>query len=127
MNGNILIFCLIFAYIAQVVLSYYQLLNFRKTMASMARKGKIAVGRKKGIFKGKAVILLISENGIILEAQGLKGTTVFARLKKISEWENRTFEELLDIVKESSWDSSVKQAIASMSNISKNDYESDGV
>ncbi len=70
---------------------YMQIKNFNKEFIDLRRKGKVAVGRKKGSFaSGSIVMFLITDEGDILEGKLLYGTSVLARVKDFNKFNNRT-------------------------------------
>ncbi|WP_026882653.1 transcriptional regulator GutM [Clostridium akagii] len=83
------------AWIVQAMLSYFQMKNFNTEFIRLRRKGKVAIGKKKGkISSGTIVLICIDDNLEILEAKIMTGITVFAKLRPLKEIEH---ENLLHI------------------------------
>ena len=72
-------------------LGYLQIKNFNREFIDLRRKGKVAVGRKKGSFvSGSVVLFLITDEGEIIEGKLLYGTSVLARVRDFNKFNNRT-------------------------------------
>ncbi|MHC1684565.1 MAG: transcriptional regulator GutM [Clostridiaceae bacterium] len=70
--------------ILQGVFTWFQINNYKKTVRSLRRKGKIGIGTQKGKLKaGKIVILVSNELGKIVTGKEMRGSTIFARFKDI--------------------------------------------
>ncbi|MBP3853611.1 MAG: transcriptional regulator GutM, partial [Erysipelotrichaceae bacterium] len=81
---NIFLFAAVIgiAFVIQFILSSFQMKNFANEFAKLRRKGRVVVGRKSGGFHAGAIVMfLIDDNGLILEAKKLEGTTFLARMK----------------------------------------------
>lgn len=117
MNGNLILIFLGISYVAQILLSNRQLSIFRKNMSEMAAKGKIGVGRQKGLLKGSALIIAFEPNGKVIEARGIKGSTVFAKMNELPEWQQKSPTELTNLAKGTPWEKPLQEALTSVSNI----------
>lgn len=68
------------AFILQQFLGYFQVKHFSHVFVQMRRKGKVAIGRKKGHLRsGTIVFLTVDEKGEILDARKMQGVTILAR------------------------------------------------
>lgn len=77
-----IIVSLIAVYLLNIFLGYLQLKDFNKNYIELKRKGRVAIGRKKGrISSGTIVLILIDEYGAIVETRKMQGVTVLARVK----------------------------------------------
>lgn len=77
-----IIVSLIVVYLLNIFLGYLQLKDFNKNYIELKRKGRVAIGRKKGrISSGTIVLILIDEDGVIVETRKMQGITVLARVK----------------------------------------------
>ncbi|NMS90411.1 transcriptional regulator [Clostridioides difficile] len=77
-----IIVSLIIVYLLNIFLGYLQLKDFNKNYIELKRNGRVAIGRKKGrISSGTIVLILIDEDGVILETRKMQGVTVLARVK----------------------------------------------
>lgn len=73
-------------WIIQVVLTYFQMKHYQKRMVALKRKGRIGVGTTKGrITSGVIIILAVNPRGVIVDAEIMRGVSVFARFKKIKD------------------------------------------
>ncbi|MFD2617588.1 transcriptional regulator GutM [Terrilactibacillus laevilacticus] len=72
------------AFIVQMALGYLQMRHFSHVFTRLRRKGKVAIGRKKGRLRsGTIVFIRINEQGDIFEVQKMQGVTVLARFKAL--------------------------------------------
>ena len=80
----IIAFCLI---VLQVLLSIFQINNYRKRIVALRSKGFVGIGMKKGKLKaGSIIIIIVNKEGIIIDCEEMKGRTVFSRFKKANEY-----------------------------------------
>ena len=78
------------AYVIQFVLSSFQMKNFNNEFVRIRRKGKVAIGRKSGVFHAGAIVMFrIDEKGIIQESRKIDGTTFLARVNDFPGFEGR--------------------------------------
>ncbi len=69
-------------YVVQTVLALRQSKNYTSTYAAMRRRGRVAIGKKKGLLTtGAIVMFLIDEVGTVVEGVRITGVTVMARFK----------------------------------------------
>ncbi|WP_341728497.1 transcriptional regulator GutM [Brooklawnia sp.] len=97
MNFWFLLIVLGIAYLAQLGLSIFQLKDFSSTYGRLRRRGKVAIGkRKNAVSAGAIAMFLIDNEGIVREAEGMTGLTVFARFKPIKGFEGLPVSEIGD-------------------------------
>lgn len=83
--------------IVQGLLSYLQVLNYRKRVSALKSEGIVAVGTHKGVLgSGSIIILACNRQGRVLRGEKLEGITVFERFKEISGIEGMLLSELKD-------------------------------
>ncbi|CUH96445.1 hypothetical protein P22_2535 [Propionispora sp. 2/2-37] len=88
----LIIFCF---YVLQMVLTYFQVKNLRKTLAESRGKGIVGMGSKKRkLSAGNVVILISNEAGHIIEGRMMQGITVLARFREIANIKGHTVTEL---------------------------------
>ena len=69
MNFWFLLICFGVAFLAQYALGMIQMKSFTKNFGQLRKKGKVAIGKKKGAFKaGSIVMFAVDDNGIILDS-----------------------------------------------------------
>lgn len=74
------------AFILQNLFGYFQIRHFTSTFVKMRRKGRVAIGKRKGNFRsGTLVFLVIDDKGIIIEAKKMQGVTVFAHFHSLPD------------------------------------------
>ena len=82
-------------WVLQGVLSYVQITHYRKTLSRLKSKGRVLIGHEKGKLKpGSIILLVIDDNGIIIDVEEMKGISVFDRFRKKSTYIGKTIEEL---------------------------------
>ncbi|MRG86781.1 transcriptional regulator GutM [Salinibacillus xinjiangensis] len=70
------------AWILQTILGTGQLRNFNKHYNALRQKGRVSIGRSKGIFRTGVVLLMgIDKRGRIHTARKMQGVTIFARFR----------------------------------------------
>ena len=78
------------AFFLQGILSFLQMKHFSDEFIKLRRKGKVACGRKSGVFHAGAIVMFcIDDDGIIKEGKKLEGTTAFAKVKNLDGFEGR--------------------------------------
>ena len=86
---------LITVYLLNIFLGYLQLKDFNKNYIELKRKGRVAIGRKKGrISSGTIVLILINDDGVIVETRKMQGVTVLARVKSFEGLVGKSLEYL---------------------------------
>lgn len=85
--GNIyVILAIVFGlWILQGIFSALQIQQYRKAVRRLSKKGRrLLTARSKGrLREGVIMVLSIDEDGIIAEAEEMRGITVFARFKPL--------------------------------------------
>ncbi|MDT2754059.1 transcriptional regulator GutM [Enterococcus pseudoavium] len=85
------------AYILQIILGMKQIKNFNAVYIRMKRKGKVAIGRRPGkIASGTILLLGVSPDGIIEEAEMMQGISVIARFKARPQFIGMDIHQLLE-------------------------------
>lgn len=87
----------IMAYILQIFLGMKQIKDFNAVYIRMKRKGKVAIGRRPGkIASGTILLLGVTADGIIQEAEMMQGTSILARFKARPQFVGIDIHELLE-------------------------------
>ncbi|MBF0713737.1 transcriptional regulator GutM [Gemella sp. GH3] len=74
---------ILLAFVLQYFFSYIQMQNFTKNYRKLRSKGRVVIGRKKGLARAGAIVMLaIDSNDKVLEGYAMQGVTVLARFKK---------------------------------------------
>jgi len=82
-------------YILQAILTYFQIKNYRHTVATLKQDGIVGIGtKKKKIGSGNIVVLVSDEAGHILQGQLMQGVTVLARFKEMKDMKGIHIKEL---------------------------------
>ena len=82
-------------WILQGILSYFQIRNFKKVVGTMKKEGKLLIGQQKGrISQGIIVILAVDKDNKVVNAQEMRGITVFDRFKLKEEFINKSIDEI---------------------------------
>jgi glucitol operon activator protein len=69
-------------YVAQLFLALKQAKNYTTTYATMRRKGRVAIGKKKGLFTAGAIVMFqLDDQDAIVAGTRLKGVTVLSRFQ----------------------------------------------
>ena len=77
------------------LLGFMQIKNFNINYIEMRKKGKVAIGRKRGYIQvGSIVMFLIDNDGIIVDCRKMQGVTVFARVKKFAGLEGKNLSNI---------------------------------
>ncbi|SFL47882.1 transcriptional regulator GutM [Pelosinus propionicus] len=73
-------------YVLQMILTYFQVKDFRSNVDELRKKGVIGIGSKKRkLSAGTIVILVSNEVGDIIEGRMMKGFSILARFKNFKE------------------------------------------
>lgn len=85
MNSIVLFIILgIIVWILNFVFGMMQIKSFNKNYIEMRRRGKVAIGRKRGYIQvGTVVMFLLDDDGKIVDSRKMQGISVFARFKKL--------------------------------------------
>ena len=82
----ILLFCVAFS--IQYLLTFLQMKSFMRSYRSLRQKGRVAIGKAKGVFFAGAIAMFaIDDEGKVLEGCYMPGVTVFARVKALKGFE----------------------------------------
>ena len=85
------------SYLAQMGFSFFQLQDFAKAYASLRKRGKVAIGkRKNALSAGSIALFLIDDAGTIVEAKALSGLTVGARFKPLTGFDGMGIEHVTE-------------------------------
>ncbi|WP_413724800.1 transcriptional regulator GutM [Sodalis sp. RH16] len=77
---NILIFLALFSWVVQIILGWFQIQHFNKSLARLSEKGKIYIGRSTGRFSPRIVVAVsVDEQERVTGNFIMKGLTVFSR------------------------------------------------
>ncbi|MCO7127241.1 transcriptional regulator GutM [Sporolactobacillus shoreicorticis] len=91
----ILMFFIGGAFLLQLFFGYFQIKHFSNVFVEMRRKGKVAIGRKKGHFKsGTIVFFTVDPDGNIVDARKMQGVTIFARFHEMNEFIHENIQHL---------------------------------
>lgn len=85
----------IIVWLLNIGLSFLQIRDFNNNYIELRRRGKVAIGRKKGrITSGTIVLIQINDDGNIVETRRMQGFTVFARIKVFTGLENKNLAKI---------------------------------
>lgn len=91
----VLIIIAIIVWILNFTLGLIQIRDFNKNYIELRKLGKVAIGRKKGMFTSGTIVLLRIENdGFIVESRKMQGVTVAARVRNFQGLENMYIDNL---------------------------------
>lgn len=97
MNFWLLIVALAISYLAQVGLSFFQMKDFATNYGSLRRRGKVAIGKRKGaVSAGSIALFLIDGDGLVIEARAMSGLTVLARFKSLAGFDGIHIGQIAD-------------------------------
>ncbi len=112
--SKVMIFIFIM-WMLQGVLAYFQIKHFRKVLNKMKKQGRILIGQQKGkLSAGSILILAIDEDENVINAQEMKGITVFDKFRVKDEFINKSIDELkreLPNIKDKKLSLTLKKAI----------------
>ncbi|MBD1379514.1 transcriptional regulator GutM [Metabacillus arenae] len=78
------------AWLLQSILGYLQIKHFNKKYAELRKIGRVAIGKKTGMFRaGTVVMFAIDRNANILKSAKMQGVTVFSKVKKLKGFEGK--------------------------------------
>ncbi|UTR10217.1 transcriptional regulator GutM [Evansella sp. LMS18] len=78
------------AWLVQSVFGFFQIKNFNQNYIEMRAKGRVAIGRRKGMLTaGTVVMLAINKKNEIIDARKMEGLTVLARVKPMKGLEDK--------------------------------------
>lgn len=77
----------IIAYVVQTILGFLQIKHFNQVYGELRRKGKVAIGRKKGRIKaGTLVLFAVKDEGEILDVRLMQGVTIFSKFRRLDQF-----------------------------------------
>jgi glucitol operon activator protein len=83
------------AWLVQSVLGFYQIRHFNQKYGEMRAKGRVAIGKKTGLFKaGTVVMFAIDRANNILQASKMQGVTIFSRVRDLKGFEGKNLLKL---------------------------------
>ncbi|MBE6476852.1 MAG: transcriptional regulator [Propionibacteriaceae bacterium] len=86
MNFWFLLIALGVAYLGQMYFATVQMKDFSTSYGALRRRGKVAIGKRKNALSAGAIaMLLLDEDGMIIDAKAMSGLTVLARFKPLSQ------------------------------------------
>lgn len=78
------------AWLVQSLLGFMQIKHFNKKYTEMRSMGRVAIGKKTGVFRaGTVVMFAIDKRNKILKAAKMQGVTVFSRVKDLKGFEGK--------------------------------------
>jgi glucitol operon activator protein len=105
-------------YVLQMVLTYFQVKNFRSNIAELRKKGIIGIGSKKRkLSAGNIVILVSNEFGEIIEGRMMQGFSILARFKSLKDVDGFNISELKEkVLRENSKNTAMLDALQQIEN-----------
>ena len=105
-------------YVLQMILTYFQVKNFRNNVDELRKKGVIGIGSKKRkLSAGTIVILVSNEFGDIIEGRMMQGFSILARFKNLKDLNGLNVGELKErMQRESSKDTATLDALKQIEN-----------
>ncbi len=99
MNTTIQTFAIVavLAWLLQLALSYRQARLFYRRISALRKLGRCATGLAGGRYRGRTYVALVANprTRVIIKAEQLRGFTVLATLKPITQLEGRSLDDLL--------------------------------
>jgi glucitol operon activator protein len=78
------------AYVLQMAFASLQMKSFTVTYGELRRKGKVAIGIKKGAFSSGAIVMhCVDDVGDILDSRRISGVTVFSKFRALPGFEGK--------------------------------------
>ncbi|WP_457951328.1 transcriptional regulator GutM [Lactiplantibacillus pentosus] len=86
---------LVGAFLLQGFLGLHQINSFSRTFHHLRTLAPVAIGKKPKKFRsGTLILIAVNSQGTILEAQMMKGVTIFATFKEIKSLKNQNLAEV---------------------------------
>lgn len=86
---------LVAAFLFQGLLGLKQIKNFSTTFHQLRLLAPVAIGKNpKKLRAGTLILLAVKEDGTIVEAQMMKGVTIFAKFKEVKSLRNQNIAEV---------------------------------
>ncbi|MGM7719794.1 transcriptional regulator GutM [Metabacillus sp. Hm71] len=78
------------AWLVQSILGFLQIRHFNRKYAEMRSLGRVAIGKKTGMFRaGTVVMFCIDKRNKIVKAAKMQGVTVFSRVRDLKGFEGK--------------------------------------
>ena len=89
MDWKILLIAIIIAWTLRIILTAYQVRNYRRRMSALVKNkkaGYFGTGISSGLIRaGSIVLLATNDDGYVTNAERMKGRTVFARFQRFQD------------------------------------------
>ncbi|RKL64910.1 transcriptional regulator [Salipaludibacillus neizhouensis] len=86
------------AWLVQSFLGFLQIQHFNKHFVEMRRKGKVAIGRRRGFFRAGTVVLLgVNSRKEIIDARKMQGITVLSKVKVLKGLEQKSILKIKEV------------------------------
>ncbi|GHV75976.1 hypothetical protein AGMMS49942_07970 [Spirochaetia bacterium] len=95
-----LLFLIIFSLLAlQMLLSLIQVRQYQNAVRKLRGQGILGIGQRRGKVRPGEILILVynPREDRVVSAQSMRGYTVFAHFKEISEYRDRSLEEMRTI------------------------------
>ena len=90
MNFWLILIALGVAYVLQMGLALLQMKSFTAAYSELRRRGKVAIGIKKGAFSSGAIVMhCVDDAGDILDSRRISGVTVFSKFRALPGFEGK--------------------------------------
>jgi glucitol operon activator protein len=90
MNYWPILLALVAAYVLQMVFAWAQMKSFTLAYGELRRKGKVAIGIRKGAFSSGAIVMhCVDDTGDILDSRRISGVTVFSKFRNLPGFEGK--------------------------------------
>src|SRR4051794_11263314 len=97
MEASTIFLFLAAAWMAQMVFAWWQAQVFMKHVKVLRRKGKVSIGSSGGRMRGRAYVArAVGPEARVTAAEGLRGSTIFARPKPIPALTGRVVTEIAE-------------------------------
>ncbi|TRZ36021.1 transcriptional regulator [Niallia circulans] len=85
------------AWLLQSIFGFLQIKHFNRKYSELRRLGRVAIGKKTGMFKaGTVVMFAIDKRNNILKAAKMQGVTVFSRVRELKGFEGKNLLKISD-------------------------------
>lgn len=79
-----------FSWLLQSIFGFLQIKHFNKKYAELRKLGRVAIGKRTGVFKsGTVVMFAIDPKNNILKATKMQGVTVLSRVRNLKGFEGK--------------------------------------
>lgn len=86
MNFWFLLIALGVAYLGQMYFAAQQMKDFAASYGALRRRGRVAIGKRKNALSAGAIaMLLLDDDGTVIDARAMSGLTVLARFRPLAE------------------------------------------